>query len=190
MRTALLLFIFVDKQPVAEGARPRLDCASPIRLLLFAGSPSAIAWFVVAVIIDALQREIRRRLTAHISDEILERLPSLANSDAAASVVYEVPSVGIHAPLFHCRPCDVLTGVYQAMAHQAATTAGSPQFYARSLRDESVATMAEADVVIDASSTLTRNRFNGNTVECTANNIQFRGHSSNRTSSCLGMASP
>jgi hypothetical protein len=85
---------------------PRLELVSAmaplvVRLLQMA-RPAAVARFVVAIVVDAIDRLVRRRLT-HIGEERREALgarPALTNPDAARAVVALIvsgrPATGMH----------------------------------------------------------------------------------------------
>jgi len=59
---------------------------SCVARLLAAGRPPAIPRFVAFVIVWPAIKAVARRFRAHVSQEILETCPTVANRDAAASV--------------------------------------------------------------------------------------------------------
>lgn len=61
--------------------------------------PSAVAGFVVAIVVDPIERVVRGRALAHIREECLEVNPAGANLDSAVSV----PRLPF-APGFHAAP--------------------------------------------------------------------------------------
>lgn len=82
--------------------------AGVIRLLPTRG-PSAIGWLVVAVIVDAIQRVIRRRSLTHVEQECrVGLLPSLAHRNASASIVWPRRNLWIEAAADDVAPDSVL----------------------------------------------------------------------------------
>jgi hypothetical protein len=80
--------------------------AAAIVGLFLHGRPTAIARFVIPVVVDAVDREAMRALT-HVSQEIIEDQPSFADSDAAPSIVFPNMAFWIEASGFHGRPRTV-----------------------------------------------------------------------------------
>lgn len=66
-------------------------------------SPTAIVRLIVAIGIDAVNCQPRRRL-AHVGQEILEQKPSIANSDAASAVVTELSALRSETAALHKLP--------------------------------------------------------------------------------------
>jgi len=97
-----------------------------IALLLRSRGPAAVARFVIAVVVDAVNRQSWRAI-AHVVAEVFKARPPFADGDPAATVERKVNSVRIQAAFFHCYPgsicrrrdAAVLSG---ALALQAATT--------------------------------------------------------------------
>lgn len=75
--------VLLTKRDAVQGEQSR---ARGVAHLLRECRPLAVAWLVASVVVDALQRQAGRAL-AHISDEVLERQPSLADGNASCSVV-------------------------------------------------------------------------------------------------------
>ncbi len=67
--------------------------------------PSAVCRFVIAVVVDAVNRMIRRRSMSHVGQECLERLaPSVAHANAASAVIAPFVGSGIHASFADTKP--------------------------------------------------------------------------------------
>ena len=80
---------------------------SPMSRLLFPGAPLAIARFVVAVIVDAIEGEPERPL-AHVREKSFERVaPTIADGDAATAVIAPVLMPGVKAALLHRIPTAI-----------------------------------------------------------------------------------
>lgn len=83
------------------------DIASRVVALLSASGPAAIRWFVISVIVLALDLQTDR-LRAHVGVEILKRVsPALAHLDAPASPFWKLRAVWIVASLFDFDPRPV-----------------------------------------------------------------------------------
>jgi hypothetical protein len=54
--------------------------------LFNARRPTAIAGFVIAVVVDAVDGVLRRRTPSHVGEEIVKDKPALANRYAAPSI--------------------------------------------------------------------------------------------------------
>ena len=84
-----------------------------MRGLLFHCRPLAVAWFVVAVIVDAVQCELcsladlSRWPAPHIGNKILEFEPSLANFYSACTVTLICSIAWIQATAFHANPRSI-----------------------------------------------------------------------------------
>ena len=68
--------------------------------------PTAIAGFVVAVVVDAVQRQLVRSFT-HVGEEVtkaVRSLPSVADFDAASTVVFVKSIFGTTTPIKHSLP--------------------------------------------------------------------------------------
>ncbi len=92
--------------------------------LLFVGTPSAVSRLVVAVVADAVKRKTAW-LRAHVRQEVLENLPSLANPDSASAVSLEVVVLGIAASSLHPGPsvvCRRNLPVHRAMSMLGASS--------------------------------------------------------------------
>lgn len=59
----------------------------PVRGLLFWSRPSAIAWRVISIVVDAVERMMGRRFSPHVRNKIIKRMhPSLTNSNSFGAV--------------------------------------------------------------------------------------------------------
>ena len=85
-----------------------------IRCLLSARRPAAIAGLVVAVVIDAVERHVCGTL-AHVSEEVLKEKPSLADTDAPASIARPLGHGFIAAASAHSAPTLVSGGASGAV---------------------------------------------------------------------------
>lgn len=71
--------------------------------------PTAIDRFVVAIVVDALNRVLQRRARTHVGKEARERLaPRCADFDSAASVTVVVGTRGVLASHDHVLPDTIL----------------------------------------------------------------------------------
>src|SRR6185437_14179024 len=113
----------------------------------------AIARFVVAVDIDAVERPKRRRV-AHVGDEILEAEPAFADANAASAVPNKGRIIWIETPLKHIAPAPIdarrpaasgVTVRHQMVALQAPVTAGKSAAQMGSVDDALATTIADAD---------------------------------------------
>jgi hypothetical protein len=94
------------------GLRPLAICRwstrrATIRGLLLGRRPTAVCWFVIAVVVHALDRVSIRRGFAHVGVKVFEDGPSFTNANAAAAVSLEVFRVAITASGEHARPNTV-----------------------------------------------------------------------------------
>lgn len=71
--------------------------------LLLVCSPSAVARFVVPVVVDTVEFETSRCF-AHVGKEVLEGVPSFAHLDAPPSVVYKSRMSRVETSTTHCSP--------------------------------------------------------------------------------------
>ena len=83
--------------PASFGGMAALD--------LFA-CPAAVAWFVVSVVVDAIQRSAGRAL-AHVSKKIVEQFPRLAEGYAFSAVMPPAIVLRVGASLNHGGPRTV-----------------------------------------------------------------------------------
>ena len=74
-----------------------------IQPLFSGGSPAAVRWLVVAVVVFALYCHAGRAST-HVCEEVGEIMPSLTDADAATSPISIIPPVGVFAALNHANP--------------------------------------------------------------------------------------
>src|SRR3990167_79636 len=76
-----------------------------VLVLLASSGPFAVLRRVGAIVVDAIQRVLGRRLTAHISQEVLERVhPAVADDNTSASIVGERGVLRVIATLLHGTP--------------------------------------------------------------------------------------
>ncbi len=78
-----------------------------VRGLLCARGPSAVAWLVVPIVVDSLDRELWWA-RPHVGQEVLVGSPTLAERDASGSVVGERLRLWIEASLLDRSPRHVL----------------------------------------------------------------------------------
>lgn len=98
-----------------------------IVVLLLIGSPSDISRFIIPVVVDSIQGMKFRGPTSDIGKEIFKALPSLADLNAASSVMAELLVVGVLAPRFHRPPNRVLRGYrYLTVCAFSMPSAGFP----------------------------------------------------------------
>ena len=88
--------------------------------LFFARCPAAVFGRIWTIIVDAVQRQPRRRV-AHVGIEIVERGPSSTNGYPPSPVVRKIRSRRIVASLFHAEPDIVNLGFTQAMCSRSLT---------------------------------------------------------------------
>lgn len=92
------------------GWRP---CVS--RLLSKCG-PTAIVRRVWAIVVDAVNGVLRRRLRSHVGQESLEGVaPTVTDSDATPAIVLKSRRVRIQATSFHGFPCSMFWSACQAV---------------------------------------------------------------------------
>ncbi len=86
--------------------------------LLFISRPSAIAWLIIAIIIDSLKRHPRIWLCAHIIYEVLKRLPpAVANHYASTLIVLVLLMFWIQTARLHAIPGIVFSRSSTAMCN-------------------------------------------------------------------------
>lgn len=72
--------------------------------LLLCRGPAAVSWFIIAMIIDAINGISRSRSLAHIFIKIHEIIPSFANGDSSSTPSWPILGVRLQAPLTHMKP--------------------------------------------------------------------------------------
>jgi hypothetical protein len=77
--------------------------SSVLRLLTFR-RPVAVVRFVIAAVVDPINRMFRRRPMAHVGEEIGVIAPTFANRNASGAVVFIAGAFGIIAPLANGNP--------------------------------------------------------------------------------------
>jgi hypothetical protein len=78
-------------------------CLGGVAALNFFASPSAISWFIISVIVDAVERRFWWA-DAHVGKKIIEYFPPFTKGNAASSVVLPAVGFGVSAALFHGCP--------------------------------------------------------------------------------------
>jgi len=78
-----------------------------IELLLRAGSPSAIRWCVITIIIYSVYRMLRSWPSSHILDKIGEFQPSFTNLYSSLSIIFILYRLRIFTSCSHCIPNKV-----------------------------------------------------------------------------------
>ena len=125
----------------------------PVQGLFSVGGPSTILRAVRAVVVDAVNGQPARWWLAHVSQEVLEFKPAVADRDAAAAVTLIGMILRIRASLFHLHPAEVSTGASHAVGtHQptnrvpakTSTTAGLARDQIRRHARSDSATIAAA----------------------------------------------
>jgi hypothetical protein len=80
-----------------------------IQCLLLRGGPTAVARFVVAVVVDAINRKSIGPL-AHVGKELFKRIPSSAYRNSPSSIVLKVLTAWIGASFNHSSPNTISFG--------------------------------------------------------------------------------
>lgn len=102
---------------------------APIPGLLGAGSPSAVARLIVAVIVDALDRVRWRRLPAHVGKEVRVIVqPAVTDGNTSASVPLKSAGRLVVAPANHIRPADVFGRELSASRRAVGRRSGPRKF--------------------------------------------------------------
>lgn len=78
--------------------------SSSIAKLFRTCGPSTIIWRIRAIVVDPIKRMLGRWSRPHVSVEVLESIPSVANNNSTPSPVVIVPKARIIAALFHVSP--------------------------------------------------------------------------------------
>jgi hypothetical protein len=92
------------QQSLLSGSESAQRGEISIARLFPSGRPATILRLVIAVVVDTVDRMFSGRTTAHVGQECSERLPTVANADAASAVVLEPNVVRIAAPSLHALP--------------------------------------------------------------------------------------
>lgn len=99
--------------PLTHAERFAIKFQHPIRSyvssLLLGRCPPTIPGFVVAVVVDAVDRHADRSFT-HVRQEVREVAPPLAHNDALSAVSIPAPGIWVVAPSNHRLPCAVGCG--------------------------------------------------------------------------------
>jgi hypothetical protein len=99
-----------------------------IVLLLTHGRPAAIVGAVGTVWINAIKRVLRRWFPPHVSQKVLELLPSVAHPNAAPAVMAELLAIGIGRPELDTEPRPMFWGAGLPMGCVAQPTLNRLQF--------------------------------------------------------------
>lgn len=91
------------------------DTVLTIVHLFYAGSPFAIFRRIRAIIVDSFNAVARSRPEPHIRHKVIERLPSITNPYASATVVFEGFIRRLLASFSHPLPSDVFGSVGKAV---------------------------------------------------------------------------
>ena len=92
----------------------RLAALPLITVLFFGRGPSAIARFVVAVIIDTINRHAFRH-THHVGNKILDPVPTLANDYSSAPIIFIGRMFWVVAAMNHANPAFIHFGARQVV---------------------------------------------------------------------------
>lgn len=86
-------------------------CSTPVVSLLLRRGPPAVTGLIVAIVVDAVDREVRRRLRPHVFNEAIEPdlpvfavAPAITNSDSPCPIVLEFVVAWLIAPSEHLFP--------------------------------------------------------------------------------------
>lgn len=95
-------------RPFREAHCLAVECQKATVLLLsrlfFQRRPDAITWTVSEVVVDAMQRKVSRWTRTHVIEKLLKLMPSLADLDASAAVVFPAFISAVLAALPHAQP--------------------------------------------------------------------------------------
>lgn len=140
-------------------------CCSPAVVNLLATSgPAAVTGLVVPVVVDPVDREktsasLASWSLAHVGEKVFERFPSLADGDAASTIVFPPWSVRVVTPEPHGLPCGVrgsgarttdsvtVSKVFRRydLALEAATAGRVPSYQSMPHDDQLIAAVTAAD---------------------------------------------
>jgi len=81
------------------------------------GSPAAITWLVVPIIVNSIQRQ-PFGLLSHISQKVGEAIPSIAHYYPSISVVFPISTCGAYS-LPHCLPSFICGGLKRTVLSHA-----------------------------------------------------------------------
>lgn len=113
--------IFSAQRSAVKGNKPR---RTHVAVLLGRRTPIAVGWFVVSVVISALDRILRRWFPPHVLNEAVERFcPSLANRNTSSAIPFVSSGIRILASLDHASPRGVLRRFAHIMSDAMRPTA-------------------------------------------------------------------
>lgn len=98
--------------------------AGVVSILDFLGSPAAVIGGVVSVVVDSVERMLRRWSGSHIGNKYLKGLPGIAYANASAAVSCISMVFRSSASVVHVDPCSMLRCFGVSMAYSAAALAG------------------------------------------------------------------
>lgn len=96
-------------------------------LILHCG-PTAIARFIVAIVVHAFNRMVGRRPQSHIGEKVFESHPALADRDTSLAIRVKRFAPWVEAPLLHGNPSIKFRRPAPAACVPMATTIGASLF--------------------------------------------------------------
>lgn len=100
LKTGLVSKFYCFVCSAIDGHKP---APAKVSLLLGAGRPLAIGWFVISVYIDSIKRVVVGAWT-HVIDEIGKHLPTLAHANSSTPVVTPLLEIGVATTAKHALP--------------------------------------------------------------------------------------
>ena len=88
----------------ARAAKLKNYICSCVSRLLFLCCPSAVAGFIVTVVVDAINRQFARWPFSHIGQEVLKLTPPIAHANAPSAIVLVCPIGAAIADVKHSTP--------------------------------------------------------------------------------------
>lgn len=123
--------------PVLSASLMRPSCVTG---LFDPRGPTDVAWFVVALVVDAVEREVCSGARSHVGIERREaRAPTLTHLNATAPVVLEMPMPRVVASLNHPFPCGTFGAVTEAVRPMTEATAARLRLPGAQRADQDVA---------------------------------------------------
>lgn len=93
-------------QTTSDAANGKKAIISRVAGLFSSSGPTAISRFVIAIVVDAVNRLANGAL-AHIGKKILELIPSFTNTNSSAPIVFVLRNMFVSAPGTHTCPTSV-----------------------------------------------------------------------------------
>ena len=158
---------------ITEGER---DIGSLVVGLLCLSRPLTILRRVITVIINPIQTVFSGRLLAHISNKVRELAPSITDSNASSSVVFERVFSFVGATLSHVFPSDMFRGkgltVSRASLNHEASTGFSAVLASKVIVSDNASIPTRTDAVEPSVATVsTIDRNNGKAVKGKADKV-------------------